>query len=82
MKLEKILSIEEVEFSETYDLTVEEDHSFIGNSVYLHNSRSPNYQNLPSRGAFAEIIKRQFIAPRGCLYLKSDYNAHEVRNCF
>ena len=79
-KFEKILSIEEVGELETYDLTVQEDHSFVGNSVILHNSRGPNYQNIVSHGEFSKIIKRQFIAPEGCLYLKSDYNAHEVRN--
>lgn len=42
-------------------------------------SRNPNFQNLPSHGAFSKFIKRQFIPDRGCIYIKGDLNAAEVR---
>lgn len=43
------------------------------------SSKDPNFQNLPSRGSFAKLIKRQFVAGRGEMYIKADYNAAEVR---
>lgn len=38
----------------------------------------PNMQQLPNRG-LGPLIKRSFVAPPGFIYLKSDYNSHEVR---
>lgn len=43
------------------------------------NSFSPSLQQVPSRGSLAYIIKRMFAAPPGCLNIKFDYSAHEVR---
>lgn len=43
------------------------------------SSRNPNFQNIPSRGKFASLIKRQFIAERGAVLIKNDFNAAEVR---
>lgn len=43
------------------------------------SSRNPNFQNLPSRGDFAKVIKNQFVAAKGEIYIKADYNAAEVR---
>lgn len=43
------------------------------------NSYDPSLQQVPSRGAEAKYIKRAFIAPPGCLLVKFDYSAHEVR---
>lgn len=42
-------------------------------------SRSPNLQQIPSRGTLAKIIKRAFVAKKGHLLIKYDYSAHEVR---
>ena len=39
----------------------------------------PNTQQIPSRGALAKVVKRIFIAPRGSLFLKVDFSAHELR---
>lgn len=43
------------------------------------SSRDPNFQNLPSRGSLAKTIKDQFVAGKGEIYIKADYNAAEVR---
>lgn len=80
-KFEKIKSIKSVGPCRTYDLTVADDHSFIANQIIAHNSssRKPNFQNQPSRGPFAKLVKRQYIAGKGEIYIKNDYNAAEVR---
>ena len=39
----------------------------------------PNTQQIPSRGALAKVVKRIFIAPKGSLFLKVDFSAHELR---
>lgn len=43
------------------------------------NSYDPNLQQIPSRGKHAKLIKRLFIAPRGSMFIKMDYSAHEIR---
>ncbi len=67
---------------EVYDITVDEDESYCAAGVFSHNSSSsnPNLQNIPERHPErAALIKRQFIAARGRLYLKRDFSAHETR---
>jgi DNA polymerase I-like protein with 3'-5' exonuclease and polymerase domains len=65
----------------TYDLTIPEHHNFIANGLCVHNSaKDPNLQNIPNRGPLAKLIKRLFIAEQGCLIVKNDYSAHEVRD--
>lgn len=84
-RVDRIKTIIKVTKALTYDITVEKDHSFIciegGNGLVSKNSscRHPNFQNVPSHGAFAKLIKRQFIPEKGCIYFKSDLNAAEVR---
>jgi hypothetical protein len=43
------------------------------------NSFNPSLQQVPSRGATAKYIKRMFRSMKGCLNLKYDYSAQEVR---
>ncbi len=43
------------------------------------NSSGPSLQQVPSRGEEAKYIKRAFTAPVGCLHVKFDYSAHEIR---
>lgn len=43
-------------------------------------SSNINFQNIPSHGPLAKLVKRIFIPRPGCLYVKTDYSAHEVRN--
>jgi DNA polymerase I-like protein with 3'-5' exonuclease and polymerase domains len=42
-------------------------------------SADPNLQNVPARGKLAKIIKEMFITADGCLQIRYDYSAHEVR---
>jgi DNA polymerase I-like protein with 3'-5' exonuclease and polymerase domains len=43
------------------------------------NSFDPSLQQVPTRAEEAKLIKRTFVAPKGCLQIKFDYSAHEVR---
>ena len=52
---------------------------YLANGIIVHNS-NPNMQQMPSRGEYAKLVKRQFIANPNHLILKADYSAHEVRN--
>lgn len=52
---------------------------FVETATGRGNSYDPNLQNIPTRGKFAKMIKRSFVAPHGSLRLKMDYSAHEVR---
>ncbi|MCX6897022.1 MAG: DNA polymerase, partial [Verrucomicrobia bacterium] len=42
-------------------------------------SRNPNLQNLPEHAALSKPLKRSIIAPKGCIIIKIDYSAAEVR---
>jgi DNA polymerase I-like protein with 3'-5' exonuclease and polymerase domains len=43
------------------------------------SSRNPNFQNIVQRGELSKIVKSQFVAGKGEIYIKNDYNAAEVR---
>lgn len=43
------------------------------------NSFKPSLQQVPSHGKLAYYIKRAFVPPPGCLNVKYDYSAHEIR---
>ncbi len=43
------------------------------------NSFDPSLQQVPVRSEESKYIKRAFVAPIGCLQIKFDYSAHEVR---
>lgn len=55
------------------------DFSFFGVDTGRLASSKPNFQNIPSRGKLAKIIKRMFIAADGTLLIAFDFSAHEVR---
>ena len=40
----------------------------------------PSLQNIPSRSKLAKVVKRQFITKPGSIYVKADFDSHEVRN--
>jgi DNA polymerase I-like protein with 3'-5' exonuclease and polymerase domains len=42
-------------------------------------SYDPNFQQIPSRGEKAKLVKRMFVAPPECILVKLDFSAHEVR---
>ena len=66
---------------ETYDITVEDDHSFIANQFAVHNTASsdPNGQNIPKRGALAKAYRKVFQAPAGYVFCSADYSQAELR---
>lgn len=43
------------------------------------SARDPTLQTIPSRSAMGKLIKRLFITPKGRIFIKVDYAAHEVR---
>ncbi len=54
-------------------------YGFIDVVTGRSSSRSPNLQQVPTRSKIAKYIKRLFIASKGCVLVKYDYSAHEVR---
>ena len=43
------------------------------------SASNPGLQQIPSRSELGKHIKRLFVAPRGKIFVKVDYRAHEVR---
>ena len=61
------------------DITVQDDHSYIGNGFVNHNSsRNPNGQNIPKVTVNPDV-KKQFITPPGELFFAYDYSQAELR---
>lgn len=55
------------------------DYKFFNVDTGRLASADPNLQNIPARGILSKIIKEMFITPDGCLLIRFDYSAHEVR---
>jgi hypothetical protein len=55
------------------------DYKFFNVDTGRLGSADPNLQNIPARGPLSKIIKEMFITPDGCLLIRFDYSAHEVR---
>lgn len=64
---------------ETFDLTVEEDHSYLSGFIFSHNCESPNLQNVPIRTKEGKEIRKQFVARKGEVILSADYGQIEHR---
>ena len=62
------------------DSRIRASYGFTGVVTGRASASSPNMQQMPSRGEYAKLVKRQFIANPNHLILKADYSAHEVRN--
>jgi DNA polymerase-1 len=60
------------------DIEVEDTHNFVVNGISVHNSRSPNLQNQPKRGALAKYIRELFIPDKGHVLIENDYKASEL----
>ena len=74
----KIKSVRSVGFRVVCDISVEGDHSYVGNGVVNHNSTEPNMQNIPRVTTQADI-KPMFIAPKGYALVELDYSQAELR---
>lgn len=62
-----------------FDLTVEDDHSFVVEGVNAHNSSSPNQQNVPSKLA-GWSLKKLFVADSDeFVVVNWDWKGAEVR---
>lgn len=55
------------------------DYTFWGVVTGRLASKNPSLQQVPARGKLSKIIKRMFVTPPGCLMIRFDYSAHEVR---
>lgn len=61
------------------DWRLRADYGFFEVVTGRLNSKNPSLQQVPSRGSEAKYIKRAFVAPKGCIQIKFDYSAHEIR---
>ncbi len=75
-KLERLLP------EDTFDIEVEQDHSFLVNGGFIsHNSssRDPNGQNFPKRGKLAKAYRAIFKAEPGWTLINADFSQLELR---
>ncbi|CAM6004386.1 unnamed protein product [Sphagnum balticum] len=70
--LDDIVSISYVGELETYDLTVEEDHSFVADGLVVHNT-------LPKKTAWSKRLRSVVICPPGYVLVKLDFSQGELR---
>ena len=61
-----------------YDLEIAEDHCYLANDIYVHNS-NPNLQNLPSNSKYGKLIKSCVQAGEGWLFVGLDFASLEDR---
>lgn len=72
-----IKSIRPVGVKTVCDITVANDHSYIGNGIVSHNSSGPNLQNIPNDKNWP--VKEAFIAGEGRKLIVVDWSNIEVR---
>ena len=60
---------------QVYDLTVEEDHSFVAGGFVHHNCTNPNLHNIPRDSDMRDL----FVAPKGQVIIGVDYDQIELR---
>lgn len=59
-----------------YDLEIEEDHCYIANDIYVHNS-DPNLTNLPAGSKYGKLIKKCFKGNKNNLFVGTDFSSLE-----
>ena len=76
----RIKKVNYVGMAPVFDLEVEEDHCFVANGIYVHNS-TPNLQNIPSRDEeLAPLIRGIFDPDPGHeTWRRYDYSQIEYR---
>lgn len=53
-------------------------YGFVGVNTGRSNSFDPSFQQVPTHGTYAKIVKECFASPDGQVTIKMDYKAHEV----
>lgn len=67
-----VVSVEYIGDYETFDLTIEDSHSFVANGIVVHNT-------LPKHTKWAKKLRKCYPAPPGMLVLENDYSQGELR---
>lgn len=76
--LDEIISITYAGEEDTFDITVEEDHSFVANGVVVHNT-VPKHPKLGQSKFWAKELRKCFIAPPGMVMWEADFSQGELR---
>lgn len=70
---------------EVYDITVEDDESYLACGVFSHNSSEPNIQNVSNEFKPVEglpplpIMRRYLLPPEGAQWMVADFSGQEPR---
>lgn len=68
----RIESIQAAGEEETFDLTIESSHSFVANSLVVHNT-------IPKHTKWTKRLRRAFVPPPGKTILQIDYSQGELK---
>lgn len=75
--------IEEADFvgiHRTYDISVNDDHSYVACGVFNHNCTQPNLQQVPNvKTPEGRLVKQMFTAKPGHKIVEIDYSQLELR---
>lgn len=77
----RVDSVEGMGVQETFDLTVDGDHSFVANGLVVHNTsaKDPAVQTIPKHTKWTKKLRRAFVPPKGYVILQLDYSQGELR---
>lgn len=65
---------------EVYDISVDEDASFMVAGIFAHNCEEPNLQNIARPSTVeAKMARDLFVAPPGRVLLEADFSQLELR---
>lgn len=61
-----------------YDGRIRASYGFVMVVTGRSNSFNPSFQQIPTHGRYAKMVKRCFVAAKGRVIIKMDYSAHEI----